>query len=175
MVSKRTRRHDGDDENDDDDGDDDDGVRGLCHKRLRWARALKIGLSALRRFGDMDLRIWKRLCVIQTNGVSYNQKILRKCRRCWALNLVHLCLAVSEILDREMRKIVYKMAASGGTKVASGVKFGGGTSVIKLYLWWKFGDPSSYGVSTLKSFLPSLRLRHLQIIMVLKGWAFFRS
>ena len=34
MVSKRTRRNDGD-----------DGVRGLCHKRLRqlrWARALKI-------------------------------------------------------------------------------------------------------------------------------------
>ena len=35
MVSKRSRRRDG----------DDDGVRGLCHKRLRqlrWARALKM-------------------------------------------------------------------------------------------------------------------------------------
>ena len=37
IVSKRTRRCDGDD-------GDDDGVRGLCHKRLRqlrWAQALK--------------------------------------------------------------------------------------------------------------------------------------
>ena len=41
------------------------------------------------------------------------------------LNLVHLCLAVPEILDREIRKVVYKMAASGRTEVANDVKFGG--------------------------------------------------
>ena len=46
-------------------------------------------------------------------------------------------------------KIVYKMAASGRTEVASDVKFGVGASFIELYLWSKFGDPSSYGVQTL--------------------------
>ena len=40
------------------------------------------------------------------------------------------------------------MSASGRTKVASDVKFGMGASFIKLYLWSKFGDPSSYGVQT---------------------------
>ena len=43
------------------------------------------------------------------------------------------------------------MAASGRTKVASDVKFDVGASFIKLYLWYKVGDPSSYGVQTLKS------------------------
>ena len=41
------------------------------------------------------------------------------------------------------------MAANGRTTVASDVKFGVGASVIELYLWFKFGDPSSYGVQTL--------------------------
>ena len=35
------------------------------------------------------------------------------------------------------------MAASGWTEVASEVKFGVGASFIELYLWSKFGDPSS--------------------------------
>ena len=37
------------------------------------------------------------------------------------LNFVHLCSAVP---DREILEIVYKMAASGRTEVASDVKFG---------------------------------------------------
>ena len=36
------------------------------------------------------------------------------------------------------------MSASGRTKVASDVKFGVGADFIELYLWSKFGDPSSY-------------------------------
>ena len=43
------------------------------------------------------------------------------------------------------------MSASGRTKVASDVKFGVGASFIKLYLWSKFGDPSSYSIETHKS------------------------
>ena len=35
------------------------------------------------------------------------------------------------------------MAASGRTEVASDVKFGVDASFIELYLWSKFGDPSS--------------------------------
>ena len=42
------------------------------------------------------------------------------------------------------------MTANGRTEVASDVKFGVGASFIELYLWSKFGDPSSYGVPTLK-------------------------
>ena len=38
------------------------------------------------------------------------------------------------------------MAASGRTEVASDVKFGVEESFIVPYLWFKFGDPSSYRV-----------------------------
>ena len=48
------------------------------------------------------------------------------------------------------------MATSGRTKVASDVKFGVGAYFIELYLWSKFGDPSSYGVQTQ---MPSRRRR----------------
>ena len=54
-----------------------------------------------------------------------------------------------DIEPRILKKIVYKMAASGRKEVASDVKFGAGASFIELYLWSKFGDPSSYGVQTL--------------------------
>ena len=64
-------------------------------------------------------------------------------------NLVHICLAVPEILNREVRKIVFKMAASGRTEVASDVKFGVGASFVELYLWSKSGDRSSNGLQTL--------------------------
>ena len=47
-------------------------------------------------------------------------------------NLVHLCLAVPEILDWEIWKVVYKMAASGRTEVTSDVKFGDWASFIEL-------------------------------------------
>ena len=40
------------------------------------------------------------------------------------------------------------MSASGRTEVASDVKFGTGASFIELYLWSKFGDPSSYSIQT---------------------------
>ena len=46
-------------------------------------------------------------------------------------------------------KIVYKMAASGRTEVASDVQFGVGATFIKLYLWSKFGNRSSNGHQTL--------------------------
>ena len=48
------------------------------------------------------------------------------------------------------------MAASRRTEVAGDVKFGVGAYFIELYLCSKFGDPSSYGVPTLK---PSRRRR----------------
>ena len=48
------------------------------------------------------------------------------------------------------------MAASGRTEEASDVKFGVGASFIALYLWSKYGDPSSYGVQTQ---MPSRRRR----------------
>ena len=40
------------------------------------------------------------------------------------------------------------MGASGRREVASDVKFAVGASFIELYIWFKFGDPSSYGVQT---------------------------
>ena len=71
-------------------------------------------------------------------------------------NLMHLFPTVPEILHREIWKIVYKMATSGRTEEASDVKFGVRASFIELYLWSKFGDPSSYGVQTQ---MPSRRRR----------------
>ena len=64
-------------------------------------------------------------------------------------NFVYLRWTVSEILDREIWKIVYKITASGRTEVASDVKFGVGASFNELHLWPKFGDPSSNGLQTL--------------------------
>ena len=43
------------------------------------------------------------------------------------------------------------MAASVRTEVANDLKFGVEASFIELYLWSKFGDPSSYSVLTLTS------------------------
>ena len=119
----------------------------------------KFWYSALSTFRDIDLRIWKRFCVIQANGVSNIDQIWRGCNTLSTINcsnLVHLCWAVPEILDRENGEIVYKMAAGRRTKEASDVKFGTRASFIELYLWSKFGDPSSYGVQTQ---MPSRRRR----------------
>ena len=41
----------------------------------------KFGYSALSTFRDIGLRIWKRFCVIQTNGVSNSDQIWRRCIR----------------------------------------------------------------------------------------------
>ena len=63
---------------------------------------------------------------------------------------MQLCLAVPEILDREIWKTVYKMAAIGRTEVDSDAKFGVTASFVKLYLWSKFDDRNSNGLQTLK-------------------------
>ena len=76
-------------------------------------------------------------------GLSH--KRLRQLR--WARALKTIVLPVLAPFFRGF-KIFYKMAASGRTEVANDVKFGMGASLIELYLWSKFGDPSSYGVQT---------------------------
>lgn len=54
------------------------------------------------------------------------------------LNLMHLCRAVSGILDQEMRDIFYKTAVSGQTKVSSDVK----NLTIRIFFLpkFKYGD-----------------------------------
>ena len=60
------------------------------------------------------------------------------------------------------------MAVSGRKEVASDVKFGVGASFIELYLWSKFGDPSSYDVHDDDDGLSHKRLRQLRWTRALK-------
>ena len=60
----------------------------------------KFGYSALRTFRDIGLRIWKRFCVIQTNGVSWNHKIWRKFRRYWILSPVQIWYIYVDLFQR---------------------------------------------------------------------------
>ena len=52
-------------------------------------------------------------------------------------------------MDREIWKIVNKMAASGRKEVASDVKFGMEASFVEIYLRRKYGDPTSNGIQSL--------------------------
>ena len=56
-------------------------ILGALITKVRRNQRSKFDWSALSRFGDMSLRTWKRFCDLQTNGVIYNHKICRRCRR----------------------------------------------------------------------------------------------
>ena len=55
----------------------------------------KFGYSALNKFRDIGLRIWKRFCVIQANGVSNIDQNWRGCKRRWVQSTVQIwCIYV---------------------------------------------------------------------------------
>ena len=55
----------------------------------------KFGYCALITFRDIGLRIWKRFCVIQANGVSNIDQIWRRCIRSLVQSTVHIwCIYV---------------------------------------------------------------------------------
>ena len=68
----------------------------------------KFGYSALSTFRDIGLRIWKRFCVIQTNGVSNSDQIWRRCIRVECNQLfkfgTFMCCRSGDIEPRMLKK-----------------------------------------------------------------------